>query len=284
MAPVLPFICEEIYQGLTQQEDKSIHYEEYPVANEKLINKELESSVQLAKDIIKSVRNLRVKLKLPNKQPLNSITIISDDNLIPKQIEIIEDLIKNEINVKNIIIDTKVDDWIQYDLKPNFQMLGPKLGKDINKVVSYLSNLDDSEKRALLKQSNFLIENLDIKVSEIDIKLSSKSESENFEIVEKFGIILDTEISEDLKKERLSREIVSIIQQKRKSDGFEITDRVKVEVISNEAIIKSSISDFDEYIKNETLATDLVFINKVGNEKVLDYNFGVELQKSTNKS
>ena len=163
-------------------------------------------------------------------------------------------------------------------------MLGPKLGKDINKVVSYLSNLDDSEKRALLKQSNFLIENLDIKVSEIDIKLSSKSESENFEIVEKFGIILDTEISEDLKKERLSREIVSIIQQKRKSDGYEITDRVKVEVISDEEIIKSSISDFNEYIKNETLATDLVFINKVGNEKVLDYNFSVELQNSTNKS
>jgi isoleucyl-tRNA synthetase len=280
MAPVLPFICEEIYQGLTQQENKSIHYEEYP----KLINKELESSVQLAKDIIKSVRNLRVKLKLPNKQPLNSITIISDDNLIPKQIEIIEDLIKNEVNVKNIIIDTKVDDWIQYDLKPNFQMLGPKLGKDINKVVSYLSNLDDSEKRALLKQSNFLIENLDIKISEIDIKLSSKSESENFEIVEKFGIILDTEISEDLKKERLSREIVSIIQQKRKSDGYEITDRVKVEVISDEEIIKSSISDFNEYIKNETLATDLVFINKIGDEKVLDYNFSVELQNSTNKS
>jgi isoleucyl-tRNA synthetase len=269
---------------LTQQENKSIHYEEYPVANEKLINKELESSVQLAKDIIKSVRNLRVKLKLPNKQPLNSITIVSDDNLIPKQIEIIEDLIKNEVNVKNIIIDPKVDDWIQYDLKPNFQMLGPKLGKDINKVVNYLSNLDDSEKRALLKQSNFLIENLDIKVSEIDIKLSSKSDSENFEIVEKFGIILDTEISEDLKKERLSREIVSIIQQKRKSDGYEITDRVKVEVISDEEIIKSSISDFNEYIKNETLATDLVFISKVGDEKVLDYNFSVELQNSTNKS
>ena len=125
---------------------------------------------------------------------------------------------------------------------------------------------------------------MDIKVSEIDIKLSSKSESENFEIVEKFGIILDTEISEDLKKERLSREIVSIIQQKRKSDGYEITDRVKVEVISDEEIIKSSISDFNEYIKNETLATDLVFINKVGNEKVLDYNFSVELQNSTNKS
>jgi isoleucyl-tRNA synthetase len=174
--------------------------------------------------------------------------------------------------------------WIKYDLKPNFQMLGPKLGKDINKVVNYLSNLDDSEKRALLKQSNFLIENLDIKVSEIDIKLSSKSDSENFEIVEKFGIILDTEISEDLKKERLSREIVSIIQQKRKSDGYEITDRVIVEVTSDEEIIKSSISDFNEYIKNETLATDLVFISKVGDEKVLDYNFSVELQNSTNKS
>ena len=115
-------------------------------------------------------------------------------------------------------------------------------------------------------------------------KVEDLKKAIRFEIVEKFGIILDTEISEDLKKERLSREIVSIIQQKRKSDGYEITDRVKVEVISDEEIIKSSISDFNEYIKNETLATDLVFINKVGNEKVLDYNFSVELQNSTNKS
>ena len=93
-------------------------------------------------------------------------------------------------------------------------------------------------------------------------------------------MILDTEISNELNKERLSREIVSIIQQKRKSDGFEITDRVVVELLTTEKIIQSSIEDFSEYIKNETLATDLSIVNEIGSGKVLDYNLGINLKKS----
>ena len=284
MAPVLPFICEEIYQGLVNNEDASVHYEDYPTANEKLINKELESSVQLAKDIIKSVRNLRVKLKLPNKQPLNSITIISDDILVHKQLEIIEHLVKNEINVKNIYIDKNVESWINYELKPDFQTLGPKLGKDISKVVSFLSKLDEQEKRDILNKESFSVENLHIDISEIDTNLRAKSKVENFEIVKNFGLLLDTEISPELNRERLSREIVSIIQQKRKSLGLEITDRICVEIFSKSKVIQNSVNDFSEYIKNETLAKDLVFIEKIGKEKILDYDFEFNLEVSTNNS
>ena len=282
MAPVLPFICEEIYQGLVNNEDGSVHYQDYPTANEKLINQELESSVQLAKDIIKTVRNLRVKLKLPNKQPLNSITIISDDVLVHKQLEIIEHLVKNEINVKNIYIDKNVESWINYELKPNFQTLGPKLGKDISKVVSLLSKLDEQEKRDILNKESFSVENLHIDISEIDTNLKAKSKVENFEIVKNFGLLLDTEISPELNRERLSREIVSIIQQKRKSLGLEITDRICVEIFSKSKIIQNSVNDFSEYIKNETLAKDLVFIEKIGKEKILDYDFEFKLKVSTN--
>ena len=284
MAPVLPFICEEIYQGLVNNEDTSVHYEDYPTANEKLINKELESSVQLAKDIIKSVRNLRVKLKLPNKQPLNSITVISDDILVHKQLEIIEHLVKNEINVKNIFIDKNVESWINYELKPDFQTLGPKLGKDISKVVSFLSKLDEQEKRDILNKESFSVENLHIDISEIDTNLRAKSKVENFEIVKNFGLLLDTEISPELNRERLSREIVSIIQQKRKSLGLEITDRICVEIFSKSKVIQNSVNDFSEYIKNETLAKDLVFIEKIGKEKILDYDFEFNLEVSTNNS
>ena len=282
MAPVLPFICEEIYQGLISDKGKSIHYEDYPLSNESLINKELEDSVQLAKNIIKSVRNLRVKLKLPNKQPLNSITIISDNELISEQLKIIENLIKNEINVKNIFIEKSVDDWINYDLKPNFKILGPKFGKEINKIRKFLSELEDAQKRNLLNKSNFNIDNIEIDLSEIEVKLTAKTDNANFEIVENFGLILDTEISNELNKERLSREIVSIIQQKRKSDGFEITDRVVVELLTTEKIIQSSIEEFSEYIKNETLATDLSIVNEIGSGKVLDYNLGINLKNQQN--
>src|SRR5210317_1895610 len=162
MAPVLPFICEKIYQGLIDEEKTSIHYCDYPESNPKLIDKDLEESVELAKKIIKSVRNLRVKLKLPNKQPLNSITVISDIENISSQIKIIEDLIMNEVNVKEINIDKNIEDWIDYDFKPNFETLGPTLGKEINKVSKYLSNITDDQKKSLLDQDSIVIDNINV--------------------------------------------------------------------------------------------------------------------------
>ena len=95
---------------------------------------------------------------------------------------------------------------------------------------------------------------------------------------------MDTEISPELNRERLSREIVSIIQQKRKSLGLEITDRICVEIFSKSKVIQNSVNDFSEYIKNETLAKDLVFIEKIGKEKILDYDFEFNLEVSTNNS
>ena len=215
---------------------------------------------------------------------MNSITIISDNELIAEQLKIIENLIKNEINVKNIFIEKSVDDWINYELKPNFQILGPKFGKEINKIRKFLSELEDVQKRDLLNKTKFNIDNIEIDVSEIEVKLTAKTDNVNFEIVENFGLILDTEITNELNKERLSREIVSIIQQKRKLDGFEITDRVFVELLTTEKIIQNSIEDFSEYIKNETLATDLSIVNEVGSGKVLDYNLGINIKKSTKYS
>ena len=108
MAPVLPFICEKIYQGLNNDENGSIHYENYPVSNQKLIDLDLEDDIELAKKVIKSVRNLRVKLKLPNKQPLNSVKIVTNDKNIEKRLLNISDLIKNEINVKNVYFDVEI--------------------------------------------------------------------------------------------------------------------------------------------------------------------------------
>ena len=133
MAPVLPFICEKIYQGLIEEENQSIHYCNYPIAKESLIDNELEENIELAKKVIKSVRNLRVKLKLPNKQPLNSVKIITKDREIENKLTVISDLIKNELNVKEVLFDFDIDSWIDYEFKPNFKILGPKLGNKLTK-------------------------------------------------------------------------------------------------------------------------------------------------------
>ena len=120
IAPVLPFTSEKIYQGLIFNENDSVHFCSYPEVNGMLINTELEESVEFAKKIIKSVRNLRVKLKLPNKQPLESLTIISKDYEITDKIELVKNLITNEINVKNILVDNEVNNWVEYKFKSDY--------------------------------------------------------------------------------------------------------------------------------------------------------------------
>ncbi len=284
MAPVLPFVCEKIYQGLIDEDRTSIHYCDYPEANSTLIDKNLEESVELAKKIIKSVRNLRVKLKLPNKQPLNSITVISDSTNIKNQLNSIGKLIMNEINVKEIKIDKNVEDWIDYEFKPNFETLGPTLGKDINKVSKYLSNITEEQKKSIFEQSSIEIDNLNVNVNDIDIKLKKKKEIEGLEVVDNFSILLDTELNESLLMERLSRELVSYIQKERKNKGLDVTDRIKLTISSEDDFVHATINNFSKYISNETLTLKLVTKKKASKNKVYDRFLEVFIEKLTNNT
>ena len=127
MAPVLPFICEQIYQGLVEEEDTSIHYENYPVADNNLINTQLEKEISTAKDVIRSARNIRLNVEMPNKQPLRSLKIVTKDTSLQNEIKNVEHIILNELNVKEIIFENNISEWVKYVCKPNYQELGPKL-------------------------------------------------------------------------------------------------------------------------------------------------------------
>ena len=284
MAPVLPFICEKIYQGLIDDEKKSIHYCDYPESNPKYIDQELEDSVDLAKKIIKSVRNLRVKLKLPNKQPLKSVTIISDNENITKQLGLIENLIMNEVNIKEIIIEKNVDKWIDYEFKPNFEILGPTLGKDINKIVKYLKNISTEQKNLLLENKTTEVDGITINLEDIDINLIKKEEVDGLEIVGEFCLLLDTELNNDLLMERMSRELVSYIQKERKNQGFDVTDRIKLTIVTNDKFVQSTVENFKTYISNETLTLDLEIKISDTTNKVHDRNVEVLINKLANNS
>ena len=249
-----------------------------------MIDKDLEESVELAKKIIKSVRNLRVKLKLPNKQPLNSVTVISDSKNISNQLNIIGNLIMNEVNVKEIKIDENVEDWIDYEFKPNFEALGPTLGKDINKVSKYLSNITEDQKRSLLDQTSIVIDNLNVNVEDIDIKLKKKKDIEELDIVENFSLLLDTELSESLLMERLSRELVSYIQKERKNQGLDVTDRIKLTISSEDEFVHETITKFSKYITNETLTLDLITKKESSVNKVYDRFLDIFIERLTNNS
>ena len=284
MAPVLPFICEKIYQGLIDDEKKSIHYCDYPESNPKYIDQELEDSVDLAKKIIKSVRNLRVKLKLPNKQPLKSVTIISNNENITKQLGLIENLIMNEVNIKEIIIEKNVDKWIDYEFKPNFEILGPTLGKDINKIVKYLKNISTEQKNLLLENKTTEVDGITINLEDIDINLIKKEEVDGLDIVGEFCLLLDTELNNDLLMERMSRELVSYIQKERKNQGFDVTDRIKLTIVTNDKFVISTVENFTPYISSETLSLDLVTKISDTNNEVHDRNVEILINKLANDS
>jgi len=284
MAPVLPFICEKIYQGLIDDEKTSIHYCDYPESNPKFIDQDLEESVDLAKKIIKSVRNLRVKLKLPNKQPLKSVTIISNNENLGKKIALIENLIMNEINVKEIKIEKNIDAWIDYEFKPNYEKLGPSLGKDINKVAKYLKNISDDQKKLLLGSETIDVGGLKVNVEDIIVNLTKKRDDDGLDIVGEFSLLLDTELNQDLLMERMSRELVSYIQKERKNQEFDVTDRIKLTILTDDEFVQKTVESFSTYIKSETLAIDLNIEISSTNNKVHNKNAEILINRLANDS
>ena len=185
---------------------------------------------------------------------------------------------------KKIKIDENVEDWIDYEFKPNFEALGPTLGKDINKVSKYLSSISDDQKRALLDQTSIVIDNINVNVEDIDIKLKKKKDIEEFDIVENFSLLLDTELSESLLMERLSRELVSHIQKERKNQGLDVTDRIKLTISSEDEFVHETITNFSKYITNETLTLDLITKKESSENKVYDRFLDIFIERSTNNS
>ena len=280
MAPVLPFICEEIYQGLTNEENKSIHLENYPEADSKIINQELEEQIQIAKDIIRTARNIRLNLNLPNKQPLKTLSVITNNELLIKNIEVVKEIILDELNIKTIEYVKSVDKWYKFECKPNFAVLGPKLGSEIANFTKFLQSLKQSEIKEIINEGKLKYENFDILLSEIELRLVKENTADSHEIVDEFSINLDTNISDELYFERISREIVSIVQNQRKEMKFDITDRIQLEIVTDDTRAIKSAELFKDYISKETLATEFKVLNLQGSDDLLDFKLNTNIRKN----
>ena len=280
MAPVLPFICEEIYQGLTNEENKSIHLENYPEADSKIINEELEEQIQIAKDIIRTARNIRLNLNLPNKQPLKTLSVITNNELLIKNIEVVKGIILDELNIKTIEYVKSVDEWYKFECKPNFAILGPKLGSEIANFTKYLQSLNQSEIKEIINEGKLKYENFDILLSEIELRLVKENTADSHEIVDEFSIHLDTNISDELYFERISREIVSIVQNQRKEMKFDITDRIQLEIVTDDTRAIKSAKLFKDYISKETLATVFKVSNLQGSDDLLGFKLNTNIRKN----
>lgn len=250
-APITPFISEEIYQNLTGE--KSVHLADFPTYNEKYINDEIEKRMDLVRDLISLGRNVREEQKIKVRQPIKEVILDGKNEPILKGLD---DLIKEELNVKNIIFEKDLSKYMNFKLKPNFKEAGKVLGSKMKDFVNFLTTLDNNQIEAIKEGNSIKFEDYDITKNLIDIKIESKEgmsvamENNNF-------IILNTTLTEDLIKEGIAREVISKVQNLRKEKDFDIENRINLYYNSND-YFDTVIKEFEDYIKDETLAIDII--------------------------
>ena len=251
IAPIVPFISEELYQNLTN--NKSVHLASFPTYDEDLINEEIEERMDLVRDLISLGRNVREQEKIKVRQPLYEVIIDGKNQKILKGLD---DLIKEELNVKNIIFENDLSKYMNFSVKPNFKEAGKVLGNKMKDFTIFLQNLSTEQINDIREGKTITFEDIAIEPSLIEIKTESKEnmtsmvENNNF-------IILNTKLDDNLIEEGIAREIISKVQNLRKEKDFEIENRIKLYYNGNEKIDKV-INDFKDYIKDETLSLEII--------------------------
>ena len=253
MAPISPFITEEIYRNLTGCE--SVHLADYPEADKTKYQDKIEEKMDLVRDLISLGRNAREEAKIKVRQPISEVIIDSKNKRV---IGDLVDLIKEELNVKEVVFEDNLATYIKFIVKPNFKEVGKILGPKIKEFQEVLSKLSIDEVNKLRNDEKTVVvlsgEEFTIESGMVDIRVESK---EGFDATYKDNnfIVLNTVLTDELINEGLARETISKIQQIRKNNGFDIADRVKV-YYEGDNKYTEAIKEFIPVIMDETLAVE----------------------------
>ena len=264
-APISPFFMDKMFQDLTRNIDgkfsESVHLESFPVSDASKIDKDLQEKINYAQIISSLTLSLRAKEKIKVRQPLNRILIPVDSLNKKNIINSVSEEIKREVNVKNIEFIEGKSDLLVKSIKPNFKKLGPKYGKFMKEISSKTNSLENTRILELEKTGkiDLIINKKSITFNVDDFDISSK-DIEGWLVANEGNITvaLDISIDQELMEEGIAREIVSKIQNLRKSNGFEVTDRIGLN-FSGDFEIEKAINNNLEYVKSETLANAIQF-------------------------
>ncbi len=278
MAPISPFYADRVFLDLNaatgKDKSESVHLAKFPVADEKLINKTLEERMQLAQDISSMTLALRKKENIKVRQPLTQIMvpILSDNE--QENIEAVKDLIMNEVNVKAINFVTDASGILVKRIKPDFKKLGPKCGKNMKTIAQMLTEFSQEQIAELEKNGQYTLDvaGASVVVEKGDVEILSEDipgwlVANNGQIT----IALDVTITDELKEEGIAREFVNRIQNIRKSSGFEITDKIIVE-IEKKAEINVAVEHFAQYIASQVLANEVKLVDSISGATELDFD------------
>jgi len=260
MAPFAPFLADDIYRNLTQGANgfkDSVHLDDYPEADASLIDTALEEHMGLVIDLVSLGRAARNKVQIKVRQPLSNMKVDSKhrDVLTP-----MESLVMEELNVKRLEYIDDPDAYVSYTIKPNFPVLGPKYGKQMQAIAKELSQGNAAVMVKTLRETGVLTLTIDgnpltLTSEDVEVRIQDR---EGFAVEMDRGryVVLDLQLSQELIDEGLAREVVSKVQNMRKSAGFELTDRIKLEYRADETVA-AAIERFRDYIISETLAVSL---------------------------
>ena len=275
-APISPFFTDKMYLDLTRNIDQdfkeSIHLENFPESDISKIDRKLEEKIKYAQIISSLTLSLRAKEKIKVRQPLNRILIPVNGDEEKNIINSVSQEIKREVNVKNIEYIEGESDLLVKSIKPNFKKLGPQYGKHMKEISAQTGLLDNSKISELEKTGkiDLFINKKSITFDISDFDISSK-DIEGWLVANEANITvaLDITIDQELMDEGIAREIVSKIQNLRKSNNFEVTDRIKLG-FTGDSKIKKAINNNIEYIKTETLSNSVDFdIETIGGHEIL---------------
>lgn len=283
-APIAPFFCDRLFNDLNNVSGRfefdTVHACDFPVANKELVDKDLESRMQMAQKICSLVLSLRKRNNLKVRQPLSKIMIPAKDAVQQSHIEAVKDLILSEVNVKDIEFLTKENNVLVKSIKANFKTLGPKFGPKMKAIAAAITAFGQDDIAKMEAEGKYV---LNIDGSEIEIALT------DVEIItqdipgwvvaneDALTVALDTTITDDLRMEGISRELVNRIQNIRKESNFDVTDNIIVE-IEQHNLLCPAVERFMDYICSETLTKELKFVDKVLEPtQMIDVIDGVEL-------
>jgi isoleucyl-tRNA synthetase len=277
-APIAPFFMDRLYQDLNavtkKETSESIHLSDFPKYDASFVNKSLERKMENAQIISSLVLSLRAKEKIKVRQPLQKIMIPVDNEQQKEEILAVSDLIKHEVNIKEIQILDDASDILIKQIKPNFKTLGPKFGKDMRFIAAEIQKFNQEDINKIEKDKNISIEingkNIILEVA--DVEISSKDIAGWLVANEgRLTVALDVTITEDLRKEGVARELVNRIQNARKDTGLEVTDKIKLTVL-NFQNLQQSILENRDYIMSETLTKELLFVDSLENGTEIEFD------------
>jgi len=277
-APIAPFFMDRLYIDLTKasqaEKFESVHLADFPAYADNFVDKSLESRMQKAQTISSLVLSLRKKEMIKVRQPLQKVMIPILDAKQKEEIEAVAELIKAEVNVKEIELLDDASGVLVKQIKPNFKALGPRFGKDMGLIAKEIQGFSQEQIAEIDRAGSIdvVVSGKSVNLTSQDVEITSQ-DIPGWLVANADGITvaLDITISDELRKEGIARELVNRIQNIRKDSGFEVTDRITVYLQDN-AVLEEAVKANEDYIKSETLTDELIFNDEVSNGTEIEFD------------